>query len=245
MKEVRGILVMVACWGVVVGQGEDWRLMANEIWDTTSLITEEGIVYYDNFNRVLKGDSVRYCGDYVCDGWVSDYYNNGQLAHRGFYVMGELQIYTNYYPDGRKEREFTELGNKIRILTSYYRNGKQRASIKFNKRNKVVEMTLYYPEGNVMIYEKYDEGGDVLLEKKEYYRNGVVAKHTFIADKKKKSYGYREYFERSTIKVAGYMVCDKDGSLLNDGKWQYFDENGVLLKEEKYDRGRKIGEKTY
>ena len=49
---------------------------------------EYGITIYEAMNKRLRGDSARQCSISKCNGWVEDYYKNGQLLHKGYYEHG-------------------------------------------------------------------------------------------------------------------------------------------------------------
>jgi len=52
--------------------------------------------------------------------------------------------------------------------------------------------------------------------------------------------GYMEYYENEMIKVTGKYRRGK-----KQGRWQYYDKDGKLLKTEKYKRGNLISQIEY
>jgi len=57
---------------------------------------DPSIEIYDKFNKIIGGDSVRFCEKHKCSGWIKDYYTNGKLKHKGFYENGKLTtVYSN------------------------------------------------------------------------------------------------------------------------------------------------------
>ncbi len=231
--------VFIFLWNVK-GQTSGFPLNAQNIIDTGVIAgMSDGINIYDDYNPVLKGDSIRYCGDYVCDGWIEDYYNNGKLAHRGLYVMGQLQTYYNFYPSGVKEREFIHTPDNKKVFTSYYPDGKLRKKIIFNKKNLVIDFETYYQNGGPQILEYYDEDGKQLKQKKEFYPSKVLAKSIILISSKKNLYEYREYNEKGQLMLFGSISISED-KITREGEWIYFLPSGAIYKKEQYKRGELI-----
>src|SRR3989344_1999054 len=92
-----------------------------------------GINRYEKLNLFLGGDSIRNCTGYACTGWVSDFYTNDQLLHKGFYADGKLKMYKNYYPDGKLERDFRAIDDYRCKLTLYHSNGNLKAEIEYRE----------------------------------------------------------------------------------------------------------------
>ena len=92
-------------------------------YDNSIVDETYGIQLYEPLNMVLEGDSVRMENGYAVNNWKEDFYNDGTLLHRGYYIDGQLKVYKNYYPNGQIEREF-----KKKKRVGYLRDA-QRAEI--------------------------------------------------------------------------------------------------------------------
>lgn len=226
---------------ITYSQDTTWKLNAQKIWDSSELVKPyEGISYYDDFNLTLGGKSVRYCNDYPCDGWIEDYYTTGTLAHRGFYLLGELQTFYNYYPSKVKEREFIEMPDGSKQFASFFPNGKPRIKIQFNKKRKIVKYESYYENGNYQIIEVYEPSGKYPIEKKEFFPKGLLAISLKLINEKKLIYDYREFYDNGSLRTSGFYVY-KD-SLIKDDKWFYYSSQGILIKKENYKQGKIVKE---
>ena len=50
-----------------------------------------GITIYEPLNLGLSADSVRMENGYAVNNWKEDYYESGQLLHKGYYIEGQLK----------------------------------------------------------------------------------------------------------------------------------------------------------
>ncbi len=204
-----------------------------------------GVEMYRPLNKKLEGDSVRDCGDYACDSWVKDYYNNGNLLHKGYYVEGQLKLYKNYYPDGTLEREFKPKTTVKSILKKYYPNGQLKSEAIFlGKVSK--EWTDYYRNGQVKYHEKYDKGINYYLKKESYQKDGTPQEIFRITDENDLRFVQKEFHKNGKKKVEGTLYYDEDMfDMRRDGKWKYYDKEGNLVKEEEYVDGELTNTKKY
>ena len=99
------------------GQAQVFNYSANEdpyaIYENDSVFyvamidSVYGINKYEDLNQRLGGDSVRNDKKgYAAIGWIKDFYPNGKVLHKGYYIEGQLKIYKNYFPNGQLERQF-------------------------------------------------------------------------------------------------------------------------------------------
>lgn len=202
--------------------------------------TEEyGISFYEKFNEFTGGDSARLDEiDIPKQGWALDYYNTGNLLHKGYYQDGHLNYYKNYYPNGQLERSFEAVGLGSYIMKSYYKDGTQKAIVHY--RNGIAQKeTDFYPNGQVDFFEEYNKNVDYLINRKSYSENGVLISEFKLTDKKKKTYTLREFFDNGTIKEEGVLAYD-EGSLdyKRDGVWKTYDADGKIVSEELFVSGQ-------
>lgn len=198
-----------------------------------------GITFYEEYNGILRGDSVRYCGSVRCQLWIEDFYTGGELLHKGFYVDGKVHQYKNFYPDGTLEREFKGNEGYKASAKLYYPNGKLKSEVN-------------YFNGEVTLWIDYNEEGIVVFterftKKRQYeylrffYENGSPEKTMELTDKKKRLYSYTEYYASGKIKAEGTKLYDESRSdYVEQGNWKFYDENGQLTREQNYLRGEKV-----
>lgn len=215
------------------------RYKSEEITDS-----KYGINIYDRMNSRIGGDSIRNCKEYACEGWVSDYYTNGAVLHKGYYVEGQLKIYQNYYSNGQPEREFKIIDDFQCSMTVYFQDGKTKSKIKY-KDGSPIKWEDFFANGQLEYFEEYNKKG-LYLAQKSFFENGQPHEIMELVNKKKFEYSKKEYFENGKIKTDGVILYNED--LLDyqkSEKWSYFDENGKLIKEEFYVGGKVNEEKNY
>lgn len=57
-----------------------------------------GITMFEALNDRLGGDSIRVENGRASNGWKKDYYETGELLHKGFYVDGRLKDIATFIP---------------------------------------------------------------------------------------------------------------------------------------------------
>src|SRR5688572_6050503 len=88
--------------------------------------------YYDNEQTQLKSETDYYKG--MPNGAYYEYYKNGKVMRKGFYVFGkEDSTWTVYYEDGSvKARENYLNGKKLGTNNYFYKNGQLAQVTKFS-----------------------------------------------------------------------------------------------------------------
>ena len=86
---------------------------------------------YEPLNMVLAGDSVRMENGYAVNNWKEDFYDDGTLLHRGYYIDGQLKVYKNYYPNGQIEREFKNIDGFRSLQKKFYADGILKSEVKY------------------------------------------------------------------------------------------------------------------
>ena len=205
----------------------------SEIYDSTY-----GINIYEKLILMLEGDSIR--NDkrgYAAQGWIEDYYENGQLLHKGYYTDGKLKLFKNYYDNGQLERNFKIIDFNRSDLDIFYKDGKPRSQIKYSHATVIKEQD-FFSNGNVEYVEELLNDNESLLMRKSYFENGKPQSIFEITDKKKKSYSQKEYYENGNMKEEGTLQYYK-GNLdyIKEGTWKTYDEKGNLLSEAIYIAG--------
>lgn len=207
-----------------------WYVSA-ENKDTVYLLREppatgKCIIYYDE-NKKQKAIEVDYMGK-----------DENQFNETRWYKSGELKsirkmspkmdtLYNIYYYENKKIKEKNinlwiedNSGWTLIIDTTYFDNGQlKRTPIDWTSYKKQF-ITVFYPSG-----AKHFEINWV---------NGTMVDE------------FKEYYETGAIKVIGNYLNPKDldpGSLpssrhsIENGTWSYYDENGILIKEQIYENG--------
>jgi len=202
-----------------------------------------GIQYYDKYNPILEGDSIRkYFNGHTCNGIIEDRYPDMQLLHKGFYTNGKLTEYSNYYPDGQAERVFKPTSDRKEELMKYYPNKIVKSDVEYYEGNSTLWQD-YYDNGQLSYLEEYDKKHERLLRRCSYFRDGKP-QSVFVPDKAKSSgglirYSLKEYFSNGQLKEESESIYSKDAyDFLKDGDDKEYDEHGNLVAEYEYVGGK-------
>ena len=218
----------------VLTKNEDSKLYRSE----DVLDADYGITIYNHLILSIGGDSVRYTKDHFkVNGWKEDFYENGSVLHKGFYVDGKIKIFKNYYLNGSIERNFIELDLNKSKLELFYEDGKQKSVILYNQGNAQNQYD-FFRNGNPEYIEENDKHIEFLYKRNSYFENGIPESLFELIDKKQKLYSKKEFFTNGKIKEEGFMIFRKDmNDYQKDGIWNYFDQEGKLTKTETYYKG--------
>ena len=215
------------------------------LYDDSIVDPYYGITIYEPLNMFLHADSTRNCSGYLCNGWITDKYKNGQMIHKGFYLDGQLKIYKNFYPDGSLERSFTTVDNYRCNVKLYFPGGNLKSSVKYLHGEPVLWID-YYENGNEKFKEEFHKSLTYHIEKRSFYETGTVEDELVLSDKKKLCYDKNEYFPNGQIKTDGEMTFNKTSyDYFKSGVWKHFDNSGKLIKEVTYKNGNISEEKNY
>lgn len=198
-----------------------------------------GIRMYEPLNVALGGDSVRMdANGYAADGWREDFYTDGTMLHRGYYIEGQLKVYKNYYPNGQLEREFKSIDGFRSQVTLYYSDGTVKSTVKYMEGAPLI-WTDYYPNGNMEYYEEYHKSFTYHIAKKSFYESGQAESLFILVNKKKLDYTQDDYYNSGAQKVKGTLRFDKKMyDYYRTGTWLYYDESGSVSKKETYQGGQ-------
>lgn len=212
---------------------EEKKYKASEIVDSVY-----GILIYEKLNFSLGGDSIRNTKKgYACQGWVEDYYDNGALLHKGYYVDGQLQVYKNYYENGQLERSFKLTSIKKSTMQLFYKSGQLKSEVYYYEGSPQLWKD-FYPNGNPEFIEEYDKNMIYVIQRKSYFKDGKPESTFELTNSKKKRYDKKEFYENGNIKEEGEMKYNPNFfDYQKDGKWRNYNENGVLISEELYSNG--------
>lgn len=196
-----------------------------------------GITMYKDLNMALGTDTVRNINGYAANGFIKDYYVNGQMLHRGFYIEGQLKVYRNFYPDGTVERNFRMMDTKKSKMDIYYKDGAIKSKITYIN-NEAQSWEDYYPNGTLEFIEVYDKNIQYYIEKANYYEDGTPENTLVLENKKKLTYTQTYFHPNGSVKKVGQMKYVKsEFDYQNIGTWIEYDENGKAIKEIKYASG--------
>ena len=227
--------------------------------------------YYPNGNVCRKAF---FTNNYL-KGNYEVYYPNGKLKIRGQFNSDIPSVQTHLYEDNivgtlRKNTKLDFYSGRVgewqyytpdgeMMRKEYYKNGVLDEQQTYNY------SFSYFESGNIKtIIGKQRElySGEYLL----YFDSGKLSKvFNFEVDMLRGD--YIEYFENGKVKVSGYYMSDKSSVYIpvsedissdletdttfidfeygKHGKWLYYDDKGVLLKEEVYKKGRLKRTKQY
>lgn len=196
-----------------------------------------GITYYEKYNHEVGGEEIR-LDDYgePCENTVIDYYDDGNVLHRGTYVKGILVTYKNFFPDGKIERKFKGLAGGRYSHESFYPSGVPKSKMVYYRKD-VIFWNEFYENGQIEYTEKYNSRF-LLLYRKTYTIEGKPLTLFELVNKKKSIYSHKEYFENGLLSEEGGMVfSDEIVDFKREGKWKIYDETGKLVRVEEYIHG--------
>jgi hypothetical protein len=217
--------------------------------DSTALLSEWDICYLRNF-LIYKHDvdfnkdsvnvpklTIRNCIGpcryyYFCDsianGYLEDYYYNGQVRIKGKFKNGQPidTVFSYFRTEELKELEIPGVDRKIRTLT-YYKNG----FLKKDYNQIDGEFIEYYESGQIKEISK----GEYNFKTKSYFQNGQVK----ISDKFNKTKIFnlngklREiYHTKESHKI--FRIIYKEGVKLYNSYWSSFNSKGKLIRKIKF-----------
>ncbi len=209
------------------------RYTVDEAFDPSS-----GIKMYNKLVPSIGGDSIRYNNaGYNLQGWQEDYYMNGKLLHKGFYVDGQIKVFKNFYENGQIERSIIVSDPARCSVDIYYPSGTVRTQILYFSGNAQNEYS-FFPNGNKASIIEKDKEAQLLYKENRFYEDGSPAKEISIIDKKAKKYLEKDYYENGKVKVEGHFYYKPESKdFQKEGDWAYYNEKGVLVKKEKYKNG--------
>lgn len=204
-----------------------------------ALDPESGIKMYNRLVPSIGGDSIRYNNaGYNLQGWQEDYYVNGKLLHKGFYVDGQIKVFKNFFESGQIERSIVVSDPARCSVDIYYPSGTVRTQILYFSGNAQNEYS-FFPNGNKATVLEKDKDAQYIYRSSKYYENGNPAHEFSLIDKKAKKYSDKEYFENGKVKVEGHSHYTPEvKDYLKDGDWIYYNEKGQAVKKEKYKNGK-------
>jgi len=195
-----------------------------------------GIQLYESLNMALEGDSVRMENGYAVNNWKEDYYEDGTLLHRGYYIDGQLKVYKNYYPNGKIEREFKNVDGFRSLQKKYYSDGTLKSEVKYMEGAALLWID-YYANGNMEYYEEYHKSFLYHIAKRSYYESGQA--ESLLERVKKLNFTQNDYYKDGKDKVEGTLSYDMNAyDYYRTGKWTYYNESGKASKEETYNDGK-------
>lgn len=202
------------------------------------LDTVEGISIYNKLIGSIGGDSVNYNKTgYNMQGWNENYYNNGNLLHRGYYVDGKVIVFKNFYENGQCERNVVNPDPMRCNIDIYFEDGKHKKQVSYY--NGLPQKKYeYYKNGLPKYAEENEKEMKYLKLKKSWYSNGQIERSLELTDEKNKRYLQKTYYPSGQIKEEGTLVLSDDSTgYVKDGIWEFFDSGGKKSRTEKYSKG--------
>ncbi|MBL7964708.1 MAG: hypothetical protein JNM31_12795 [Flavobacteriales bacterium] len=197
-----------------------------------------GLDAYEHLNQITGGDSVRLCGAHPCIGWVEDRYQGGTLKHRGYYDAGQLTVYRNYHPNGQLEREFKSSDAVKSTLKKFWPDGTMHQETRYWN-GVPLEFTEFHTNGRVRYEEVKHRENPYYLKMNLFTEDGRPVSTMSLVDKRTVTFDLAEYHANGQPSAKGkarYNPGRMDTQRI--GTWSYWDEQGMLVREEDYVDGK-------
>jgi antitoxin component YwqK of YwqJK toxin-antitoxin module len=189
------------------------------------------------------------------------YFENGQLQEHGFWKNNRnIGNFTRYYENGNVSQkfEFNPTGKRDGNQTYFHENGQKMIEGNWAGGKEAGEVKEWYENGDIKSVKVYNDGAiDVEktqtfepkkpIEKKEEIevvdpnKIAKVEKDATLNQTKDPFTGNGEatlYNRNKQISQKGFF---KNYRLI-DGEWYRYDENGILMRIEKYKNGKYVGD---
>lgn len=220
-------IIVFACFNAqnVNAQKSDKNSAYSLNYHDSIIDTRYGITIYEQYNP-LEDNKKRACGESLCFGKVEDYYLNDSILHKGYYVAGVLQSYTNYYPNGVIERDAKYVSGTSSKVILNYPSGVVKSQILYINGEPYSWMD-YYSNGEIEFEELYNKTYTKLLKRISYRNDGSVSDEQILINKSKSIYSYKEYYENGKIKIDGEKLYSKENdAFTKSSKWIEYNEDG-------------------
>ncbi|MBU0765299.1 MAG: linear amide C-N hydrolase [Bacteroidetes bacterium] len=201
--------------------------------------TENGlhIEYYENGIKKMEKPVV----DGVADGTEISYHENGMKEYEQQYDKGrETGIRTGWHSNGAKEYEVLyENGLKSGKYKSWHDNNQARCDGQYKKGKKEGQWTWYHPNGETDIIGSY-EGGKETGTWQAWHSNKEM-KFTRTYNSGIPTGKWEAWYPNTNKMFKGEY--NNQGE--RDGKWQYWEESGNMLRQEIYEEGSLVKKTFY
>ncbi|MEM7161347.1 MAG: hypothetical protein AAF487_02800 [Bacteroidota bacterium] len=208
--------------GYPEGKVEEWYASGNKKFRSSyvsnplktkdSMLSGASTEWYDNGQ--IKSEGVYWKG--VRDGEWKEYTEEGQVTLEAFYDRSKFAgDVTKYYATGEKKSTGTYLLGKKDLLTGEFKEWYINGNRKF--------------EGN---YIKGEKSGIC----RWFYKDGQLQKEA-VYEKDNYAGFVREFYPDGSKKIEGEYAKGVNQGLKN-GAWKVWNEDGELIKNEKYKNGR-------
>ncbi len=196
-----------------------------------------GITMYNDLIRMAGGDSVRSCDGQPCHGYISDFYLDGKLMHKGYYVKGMIRIFKNFWKNGNLERKFSILDDHKAKLKVFYESGTVKSEVYYTDGD-VREWRDFYENGNIEFEEKYVKAHDHIQYRRFFYESGKQSNIIEFEKKGKKLYHQTLSHPNGSVKEEGNLIYSDTGfDYLKIGDWRKYNAQGKLLNTVSYVMG--------
>ena len=184
---------------------------------------------------------------------IIEYFRQGKRD--GIYLQisrrGSIEVQTEYRMGKLhgKKVEFNP-GGKSRLIENYDYGKLEGLRTVFYKKGTVQEESYYRNDEKDSVSKWFDTKGNKIAEynyknglfngwQRTWYANDILKSEQFFTDNIASGL-FNKYFINGQLKETGEY---KNG--LKNGKWGKFDEDGKLLRETHFKKGKQIDEKNY
>ncbi len=206
------------------------RYTQAEVYDSVN-----GICIFNRLIEALGGDSIKYNkAGYNAQGWNEEFYKDGKMLHKGYYVDGKLKVFKNFYENGQVERSFVNPDPIHSSVDVFYDNGLPKRKIAYYE-GKPQKYYEFYNTGLPKYAIENEKEMKYFTLKKSWYSNGQMEYSIELKDKKEMVFVEKKYYSNGQVREEGTLRLSSDGQkYLKDGMWTFYDESGKNKKTEKF-----------
>lgn len=207
-----------------------------EVFDSLGNISR-----YSNLVAFTGGELVAENGSgNALQGWNEDFYTNGMLLHRGYYVDGKLITFKNFFDNGQCERVYENTDPLHGMVDIFFADGQLRKKIKYY--NGLPQKTYdFYENGQPCNTEEHDKEMKYLTLKKSWYDNGNLKSSFEINDTRNKRYSEKNYYINGRLREEGTrLLLSGTKDYVKDGTWYLYDMDGKNKRSEKHSNGIRL-----
>lgn len=184
------------------------------------------------------GPAYHKCNGKMCNGFIEEYYLNGQIKHLGLYENGQIRNgYSRYYYENGLLEEQGQLknGNRVGQWVWFEENGLLNYSLLYDSLSRKNIKISFNDNGMIKEYDVFNYDSVCVITSETFFKTGELESHYHHPLCNKNQGIKREYYQNGILKYSRKEFYDIKKCLD-----EYFDETGKLIKTEEFSNGKLI-----